>query len=68
MTVEDGAALMFRYDPDFAFGARPVYADTFQIAEGMLVRFQRDRRGRVTGYEVDSQRARGVWFAKTAEP
>lgn len=65
VTVKDGATLMFRYDADFAFGAQAVFADTFQIADGMLVQFQRDRRGHVTGFEVHTDRARGVWFAKT---
>lgn len=64
VTVEDGATLTFRYDADFAFDAQAVFADTFQIADGMLVQFQRDRRGRVTGFEIHTDRARGVWFAK----
>jgi hypothetical protein len=64
VTVKNGATLTFRYDADFAFDAQPVFADTFQIADGMLVQFQRDRRGRVTGFEVHTERARGVWFAK----
>ena len=64
MTVKDNATLDFRYDADFSFDAQAVFADTFQIADGMLVQFQRDRRGRVTAFEVHTDRARGVWFAK----
>jgi CubicO group peptidase (beta-lactamase class C family) len=60
---QDGK-LHFRAGPVFQFTAEPVFADAFQIGEGMLVRFHRDPRGKITRMEVSTDRARNVAFAR----
>lgn len=61
----DGGKLLFRAGPAFHFTAEPVFADAFQIAEGMLVRFFRDRRGKLARMEVSTNRARNVTFLRS---
>ena len=56
--------LAFRSGPMFGFDARPVFADTFEIAEGMVIQFALDARGRVKGFAISTDRARDVQFAR----
>lgn len=64
VTVATEGRLHFRAGPAFWFYAVPVFRDTFQIDEGMLVFFRRNGQGAVDGMTVSTNRARNVAFAR----
>lgn len=64
MAVVDGRAVM-RMRPDVTIPMMPAYLDAF-TARGMVVRFERDSRGRVDGFSLWADRVRGLRFDRVA--
>jgi CubicO group peptidase (beta-lactamase class C family) len=60
--------LLVHRKPGDVFRLIPVYKDAFRSPDNALYEFRRDKRGRITGFEVSMSRAYGVPFAKIASP
>ena len=63
IAVKDGA-LVLRLRPAFELALSPAYLDAFTAAGGELLRFRRDRAGRVTEVSVGNGRVREMRFAR----
>lgn len=63
IVVEDGK-LVAKARPEFSAALTPLYADGFQTEHGWLVRFTRDRNGKVSGFTFGLDRVRALRFEK----
>lgn len=59
--------LVLRQRPGVTIPLTPSYADTFQGASGLLVRFQRDPAGRVVSISLGMGRVRELVFTRSAQ-
>ncbi|HEX8245994.1 MAG TPA: serine hydrolase [Longimicrobium sp.] len=64
VAVENGRLVM-RRRPDTRLELTPAYADAFTTEDGWVVRFTRDRSGRVNGFTLWLDRVRGLPFQRT---
>lgn len=64
--VEDGKlTLRAKHHPSVSVRLTPAYADAFE-AEGTVVRYNRNRRGRITSFSMIGIRVRDLRFYRTA--
>lgn len=54
----DNERMVVRHRPEPAVAVQPVYADAFDFGGGRVIRFTRDRAGRVDGLEIFAGRVR----------
>jgi CubicO group peptidase (beta-lactamase class C family) len=63
---KDGLTMRFELSPDKAVEFRPVDRDTFQ-ASRMIVRFHRDKNGRVLNFDYSNPVVRNIRFTRLVE-
>lgn len=62
--ASDSGRLVLRRRPDTTLALTPAYADAFTTPGGWLVRFTRDRAGRVNGLSLGLGRVRDLRFER----
>jgi hypothetical protein len=60
----DNALSLKSLNSSFSFVAFPAMKDAFKGGDDVLLMFERDRKGRITGFTFSTSRARGVLFTR----
>ena len=50
----------------WSFRPQPIFRDAFALPEAVVLRFTRDKRGRIDGLLADMPRTRGIRFGKVS--
>jgi CubicO group peptidase (beta-lactamase class C family) len=63
---KDGLVMRFEISPDKALQFKPVARDTFQFSR-MMVRFQRDKTGKVVAFDYSNPLVRNIKFTRLSD-
>ncbi len=66
VTIKNNEAWISR-NPDTSYKLEPLYYDGFSGDEFELLEFKRDKKGKVTGFEISMSRAERIPFTKVGE-